>query len=153
MRLGSFEWNCTSEHLEQNISEGPCVDCKGLLLPVDDFRRLVVNGSYESVSPSLISDWWKLISILVFFLFLRFIQLLVDFPGVTEVDDFAIEVCVEHDILRLHVSMHDALFLNKLDEIDQLGEHDAHDRFADLSPAFLDQLVQTSTFCDFENKV
>lgn len=94
----AFEGHHANEHLEQDAAEGPRVHRTTLSLAVDHFRRLVVDSTDESVPPLSVA-------LLLFLLFL------IDFSGVSEVDDLDIVVLIEHDVLRLQISVHHPFLL------------------------------------------
>jgi hypothetical protein len=153
MRLRSLEWNRPCQHFEQDVSKCPGVNSKSLGLSVDHLWRLVVHSPDKSVSSRLVATGWELIFILWIFLLVRLIELLVYLSCISKIDDLTVEIRVQHDVLRFHVSMHDTFFLNEFDEVDKLSKHDLYNRLSQLASALLNKLIKTPVLCDFEDKV
>ena len=137
----AFEWNHANEHLEKDAAKRPSVHWAPLSLTVDDLRRLVIYSTNESVS-SLSIAWLVVI-----------LELLVNLPCISKVNDFDIEELVKHDVLRLQVSMHHALLLEVLSHVHQLSEQDLNGLFRQVALGYFDKVVKCAVSSMLEHKI
>lgn len=76
-----------------------------------------------------------------------------NFSGITKINNFDIEICIKHNILWFQISMHDSLFLQKLNKVYQLGKLYSDDLFGKLASCTLDLVIKGAILTNFEDKI